>query len=219
MDEVNNSIEYRQIALNELEANSGQIPGVHKNPRCISDKNFKKLKHSIQVLPSMLKAKPLSVYRHNDKYVVIGGNQRLKAMQELGYEKAWCAVYPESTTSEDLEKIMLTDNASFGEWLSYELLDFNVDFDFGLIGLDLENNEVDESSFDKEFGKYNDNNCVYPIVPKFDERHEVFIIVSDSEIDSTWLREKLNMAKMKSYKSSTVSKSNIISLKDLKDVM
>jgi len=58
---------------------------------------------------------------------------------------------------------------------------------------------------------------LYPIVPKYDERQEVFIIVSENEIDSNWLREKLNMQKMKSYKSAELSKSNIIHINDIKN--
>ena len=64
-----------------------------KNPRIIRDSKFEKLVKSIQEFPDMLNKRPLIVFTDVDnKYVVLGGNMRLKALNEL------------------------KDNVGFGEW-------------------------------------------------------------------------------------------------------
>lgn len=87
----------------------------------------------------------------------------------------------------------------------------------GVEGLDL--SDEGEDRFVDRFNRINDGTAVYPIVPVADERHELFIITCDSEVDANWLRERLGMQNMKSYKRAEISRSNIISLEDLKDVL
>ena len=70
--------------------------------------------------------------------------------------------------------------------------------------------------FKESFDKFDNNNCEYPIVPMYDEDAEVFIILSRSEIDSNWLREKFNMNKMRSYKQNKDFKVNVCSVEDLR---
>ena len=52
-----------------------------------------------------------------------------------------------------------------------------------------------------------------------DEKHELFIIQSGSEVDSNWLRERLGMQKMKSYKTGKLTKSNVIDIKDVRHAL
>ena len=59
-----------------------------KNPRIIKDGKFKKLVQSIEEFPDMLNKRPLIVFTDTDgKYVVLGGNMRLKALKELNYKE------------------------------------------------------------------------------------------------------------------------------------
>jgi len=44
----------------------------------------------------------------------------------------------------------------------------------------------------------------------------LFIIQSGNEVDSNWLRERLGMQRMRSYKTGKVSKSNVIDVKDVR---
>lgn len=53
------------------------------NPRFIRDHKFKKLVRSIKDFPQMLEIRPIVV---NDDMIVLGGNMRLKALKECGYE-------------------------------------------------------------------------------------------------------------------------------------
>ena len=61
--------------------------------------------------------------------------------------------------------------------------------------------------------------AIYPLIPKYDEKHELFIITSSNEVDSNWLRERLDMQHMKSYKTGKISKSNVIDIKDVRHAL
>ena len=92
------------------------------------------------------------------------------------------------------------------EWDKTELADWGVEF--------APEKSVDE--FKERFDSITDETAIYPLVPKFDEKHELFIIQSGNEVDSNWLRERLGMQRMKSYKTGKVSKSNVIDIKDVR---
>lgn len=104
------------LKLSKLQANKGQINGLPKNPRIIKDDKFKKLVKSIEDNPEMTSLREILVYPCGDKYVVIGGNMRLKALKELGYKEAPCKIIPEETTVEQLKAYTIKDNSGFGEW-------------------------------------------------------------------------------------------------------
>ena len=103
------------VTITKIKSNSGQIPGLPKNPRVIKDERFQKLVQSIKEDPEMLSLRELIVYPYNGDYVVIAGNMRLKAMQELGYKECPVKVLPEDTTPEKLRAYTIKDNLPFGE--------------------------------------------------------------------------------------------------------
>lgn len=109
-------MESQNIQISALELNNGQIEGLPKNPRFIRDNQFEKLKKSIEDFPEMLQYRELIVYPLNDKFVVVAGNMRLRAGQELGFTEFPCKVLPKETTVERLKEITIKDNNSFGEW-------------------------------------------------------------------------------------------------------
>jgi hypothetical protein len=111
----------QDIKLYQLRNNAGQIEGLPGNPRLIKDDRFKKLVKSLQDDPEMLSLRELIVFPHNDTFVVIGGNMRLKALRELDYTEAPCKVLPADTHIEKLKAIALKDNSSFGDY-DYEAL-------------------------------------------------------------------------------------------------
>ncbi|MGA1048000.1 MAG: ParB N-terminal domain-containing protein, partial [Minisyncoccia bacterium] len=53
------------------------------NPRDITPEQFAKLKKSLQEFPQMLDTRPLVIDENN---VVLGGNMRLRVLQDLGFE-------------------------------------------------------------------------------------------------------------------------------------
>lgn len=86
------------------------------NPRVIRDIKFKKLVKSIQEFPDMLNKRPLIVFTDVDgKYCVLGGNMRLKALNELKYTEIPVIVADE-WSEEQKSEFLIKDNVGFGEW-------------------------------------------------------------------------------------------------------
>lgn len=94
----------KNIKISELALNTGQVPGLPKNPRFIRDNRFKDLVKSIQDAPEMLDYRKLLVYPFNGKYVVLCGNMRLRACKEIGYKEMPCMIVPEETAPEKLRE-------------------------------------------------------------------------------------------------------------------
>lgn len=121
------------IDISKLEVNKGQIEGLPQNPRFIRDERFKALCKSIEDAPEMLKLRELLVVEHGNKFVVIGGNMRLRACKELGMETVPCKVLPADTPVAKLREYAIKDNNGFGqddwdilanEWDAEELADW-----------------------------------------------------------------------------------------------
>lgn len=104
-----------RIDISKVHTNSGQIEGLPKNPRLIKDGRFQMLVKSIQSLPEMTEARDLLVYPHNGEYIVIGGNMRLRAYQELGWKEVPCCILPENMSVDKLRQIVIKDNLPYGE--------------------------------------------------------------------------------------------------------
>lgn len=126
----------QNLKISEIEVNKGQIEGLPKNPRFIKDERFKALVKSIQDAPEMLNLRELLVYPHNGKYVVIGGNMRLRACKELGYKEVPCKILDASTDVAKLREYTIKDNNAFGstdwdlianEWECSELEDWGME--------------------------------------------------------------------------------------------
>ena len=87
-----------------------------KNPRTIKDEKFRKLVKSIQEFPDMLNKRPLIVFTDVDgKYVVLGGNMRLKACKEIGLKEI-PVILADEWTEEQKAEFLIKDNVGFGEW-------------------------------------------------------------------------------------------------------
>jgi site-specific DNA-methyltransferase (adenine-specific) len=87
-----------------------------KNPRVIRDDKFAKLVKSIQDFPEMLEKRPLVCYTDTDgKFVVLGGNMRLKASIEVGL-KELPIILADDWTEEQKAQFLIKDNVGFGEW-------------------------------------------------------------------------------------------------------
>ena len=104
------------LPIGKIETNHGQIDGLPKNPRVLRDEQYKKLKRSIEDNPEMLTLRELLVYPHGGKYVVIGGNMRLRILQDLGEKEVPCKIIPEDTPVDKLRAYTIKDNTSGGEW-------------------------------------------------------------------------------------------------------
>lgn len=89
------------------------------NPRVIKDDKFTKLVKLIKEFPQMLEKRPIVCVTDTDgKLYPLGGNMRLKALQELKYNEIpdnWVLLADEWTIEQQKE-FVIKDNVGFGEW-------------------------------------------------------------------------------------------------------
>ena len=149
-------IEFKRIPLDLLDPNTGQIPGVPKNPRKWSRRELENLAESMEDTPELTEARGCLVYPLNGRFVVLGGNMRLAAARaHLDWTEIMCAVYPEDTPADRLRKIAQKDNASFGEF-DYDILRkewMGYGYDYAKMGLhfDTKELEIEEEAKDDNF--------------------------------------------------------------------
>lgn len=99
-----------------MQAKISAIKANNKNPRVIKDDKFRKLVQSIREFPQMLDKRPLVCFTDVDgKYVVLGGNMRLKAAIEVGL-KELPILLADDWTQEQKDEFLIKDNVGFGEW-------------------------------------------------------------------------------------------------------
>lgn len=125
------------------------------NPRIIKDEKFKKLVKSIQDFPEMLSKRPIVCVTDNDGLIFpLGGNMRLKALQELKFKeipKEWIMMADE-WSEQQRDEFLIKDNVGYGEW-DFELIHENWDVQqLEEWGLDVPAvaSEVDYSILDEE---------------------------------------------------------------------
>jgi ParB-like chromosome segregation protein Spo0J len=85
------------------------------NPRIIRDERFEKLKRSIQEFPKMMELRPIVLDSDN---FVLGGNMRLRALQDLGFKEVpdeWVK-QADKLTEEEKQRFIIADNVGFGDW-------------------------------------------------------------------------------------------------------
>jgi hypothetical protein len=93
------------------EINIKEIKSNPKNPRVLKDDKFKKLVQSLKDFPEMANVRPIVV---NTDMIVLGGNMRLRAMQEAGWKKAPVQIVDWSIEKQN--EFIIKDNVGFGEW-------------------------------------------------------------------------------------------------------
>lgn len=96
-----------------------QLKANPTNPRIIKDDKFKKLVESLRSFPEMMEKRPMVCVTDVDgKMFPLGGNMRLRAIQELGMKEipdTWVTL-ADDWTEEKRKEFTIKDNASFGEW-------------------------------------------------------------------------------------------------------
>jgi site-specific DNA-methyltransferase (adenine-specific) len=106
------------------------------NPRFISQDKIERLKKSIQDFPKMMSVRPIVV---DDNNVILGGNMRFRALQELGYtevQEDWIQKI-DDLTDEQKKEFIIKDNVGFGSW-DWDILANEWDNDqLGEWGMDL----------------------------------------------------------------------------------
>ena len=148
------------ISIKSLHPNTGQIPGVPKNPRKWSHRELRNLADSMRDTPELTEARGAIVYPFQGRFVVLGGNMRLAATKKhLDWTGLMCAVLPEDTPADRLRQIVQKDNSSFGAFdydiLREEWMSFGYDYEAWGLHLDtkeieLEPQEAKDDNFDAD---------------------------------------------------------------------
>ena len=128
------------MRLSELKTNP-------TNPRTIKDDKFKKLVQSLKDFPEMMEKRPLICVTDTSdgKLYPLGGNMRLKALQELKYKDipdSWVMI-ADDWSEEQRNEFIIKDNVGYGEW-DWEQLQADWDVDT------LENWGLDVPDFEAE---------------------------------------------------------------------
>ena len=115
-----------------------------RNPRKMTDPQYKKLLKSLQDDPEFLDCRPILCNRIGDMLYVYAGNQRVQAAKKLGWKQVPCII-DDNIDSDILSQRIIIDNAHYGSWdydilsSDYEIVDllnaglteFNLDIGLG----------------------------------------------------------------------------------------
>ena len=82
------------------------------NPRNITADKFENLVKSLREDPQMLALRPIVV---DNQMIVQGGNMRLRAIQEIGWDEVPCII-AKDYDEKAFHRFVVKDNATFGEW-------------------------------------------------------------------------------------------------------
>jgi uncharacterized ParB-like nuclease family protein len=196
MENFELKVEIKEIPLELIEENTGQIPGVPKNPRKITKAKFESLCESIEASPEMKSLDEIKVYPYKGRYIAISGNHRCRAYKRLGWENALCKVLPEDTPTEKLREYVIKENQHYAEnddkllkaWDIKELVKWDVP-------INVKGRGVTEKG-DVEFTEI------------LDESHNYVVLYFDNEVD--WLQaQTLFGIKPVKLLSTARNKSNI----------
>lgn len=145
----------------------GNIISNPNNPRTLKDAKFEKLVQSLVDFPEMLEKRPLiCVTTASGKFMVLGGNQRLKAATKAGI-KQLPVMLADDWSEEKRQEFVVKDNLNFGDW-SWELL--KTDWNEGQLiewGLEMPEGEQPFDNSDNEGDMINNNedffipDCIY----------------------------------------------------------
>lgn len=113
------------------------------NPRIIKDEKFKKLCNSIKDFPKMLELRPIIV---DPNGMILGGNMRFKALQELKMDIKPEWVKEGVLTDEEKRRFIVEDNVGFGDW-DWDSLANEYDKQ------ELEDWGLDVDNWDEEYGE------------------------------------------------------------------
>lgn len=138
----------QDIKISKLLNNSGQLletHGIPENPRRINKIEYEKLLKSIEN-SDLSDIRPLQVIPYDNKYIVLAGNQRLRAYRQMKYKTVKCFVLRDDLDSKIYQKVIITDNSHYGSNDDDLLANmFNVDdlLDWGVELPELNEDDVD----------------------------------------------------------------------------
>lgn len=109
-------IENKLLLIKDLRANKGQLVerGIPTNPRKITKEKYNLLLQSLYK-SNLTQIRPLDVIEHEGKFIVLSGNQRLRALKELKIKEVPCNIIRDDLEPETYRQIVLQANTTYGE--------------------------------------------------------------------------------------------------------
>jgi len=193
-----------------------QIKPNPNNPRLIKDDKFKKLVKSIQEFPKMMALRPMVI---NEDNIVLGGNMRLKALQELGFKEIpneWVKKASD-LTEDEVRRFIIADNVGFGEhdwemlaneWDAEQLSEWGLD-----IPIDLKSQDSDIIE-----DEIIENEQSVQLIPG--KEYLLIVFDSDEDFEQAKIDLQLKMVRRGGYKKGSefdaISLERVIEFNDLK---
>jgi hypothetical protein len=157
--------------------------------------------------------RPLVVQRSTGQVIV--GNHMFKAMLQLGWTEGDALIVDDN--DHVAMRRAIADNATGdkAKWDDEELAE--VMKEIGSVpGMD----EGDiQKLLDKLAPPPKVEEPTYPLVPRLNEHYDYAVIMCDNETDWAWLQTKLDLRREKSYKSSAVAQSHVITVSRLQELL
>jgi ParB-like chromosome segregation protein Spo0J len=135
--------EHKKIKVGLLKNNDGQFidKGIPKNPRVINKDNFQLLLDSLKE-SDLTQIRPLDVLKHGDDFVVLSGNQRLRALKKLKIKEVPCNILRDDLEPKIYRQIVMQANTNYGEWNHDDLANEWTEEELSMWGYDLP--EIDD---------------------------------------------------------------------------
>lgn len=149
-----------------------------KNPRRITDAQFKILCESIKNNPDYFEARPLILSNRTGELVIIAGNQRYEAAIKLGLREVPTFLL-ENLTEEREREIIARDNVENGDW-DYDIL--ANEWDVAKLqswGVDIGDIKIDVAIKEEEKPEI-------PFAEELLEEHNYVVLYFDNSVD--WLQ-------------------------------
>lgn len=172
------------------EINIKEIKPNPNNPRVLKDDKFKKLVQSLKDFPEMANVRPIVV---NTDMIVLGGNMRLRAMQEAGWKKAPVQIVDWSIEKQN--EFIIKDNVGFGEWdwdvlanewNESELTEWGLNIPNWSAGLDVNNMTENDIDIEEEFDPIGVSKGLHRIIFIFDNEDEAIKWYGENNIKSDY---------------------------------
>jgi len=141
-----------------------------KNPRGIKTKDYERLKKQILKLGVY---KPLIAFKDGDKYVVLGGNMRIRALKEMGLKEVDISVVAPKTEAQKIE-FALSDNDRAGFYEEDKLAELIYphikDIELGDFKVDLGDPWIDLQRVIERYGPNIDPEKEWTGMPEFEQK-------------------------------------------------
>lgn len=174
------------------------------NPKILNDVGKKRLHKSIN------KFGPAGTMIVNQDMTIIDGHSRKHELLESGIDEVWVSVPDRMLTEEEYKEM----NAVFDSARASSLDMFMVENTFPEEMI--EEWDLGEKKPKKEIHKGIEGEEIepkYPIIPRYDEKYEAIIIVCTNEIDTTFIKNALEIGYEMSYKNKNVRETSVVHAK------